>query len=272
MQPRNAIYSGAVAVSGVVGVAAASFVGIGTATAATNPATLTAGATGTTINISVTNPNPVPPDEQDGKLGAVCMPLVFEYDLENDDPFRWRPDLEFDETPMSEAEAVALLISRGVAPAGRTASSAVQVPGPGVYVVGAVCQSDLEPGETFSRIRPVTVGSANSGPPTATSVQGRTIRASVTNNTGVAGSQCSAVVAELGYPGDLFRYEPPEIENPIAVTVPRDGYYAVTGVCGTPDGELISYSKPADVVTVPGGGAPPAQNCLGSVCLPARQP
>lgn len=258
-------------------VAGGGLVAAGEADAALSSPTVTVNNSGRTINITVTNPNPAVDSAE--KFGSACVPLVLEYRLAGvggGEPFRWSPEPDIDAEPESIEQAGEILVSAGIAPPQRSASSSVTVPSDGVYMVGAVCESDVEPGaRSVGGVPPLAIG-AQTGVPVNVSVQGRGITASVTNNTGVAGSVCTAAIGELDFSRpDPYRSEP-NWEDPgtVTVTVPRDGYYAVTGVCvteGTQPGELevVSYTKPAKVVTVPGGATPEA-DCGMSLCLPVR--
>lgn len=243
-------------------------IGVGPASAALSPPAVTASGSGNTINISVTNPNPADPDPNNGILGSACIPAVVEYDIQGD-RFTWVADSDFDpdDWPENEAEAVAIWQSRGIAAAGRTASTSVAVPESGLYVVGAVCQSDVDDSQSASAVVPVTIGSTSTGPAVTASAQGRTVTGTVSG----PADRCAVVIAEL----TLFSngYISPAPETPsttTTVTVPRDGYYAVSGFCVDPNTETITYTKPAKVVRVPGGGGTPPgdQNCVGSICLP----
>lgn len=258
-----------------VAVAALTTLGLAGATAlapnafaAPLPPTFTASSNGQVITVTVTNPNEgeatFPPD-------SLCFPLIYEYILSSEDAFEWQPDPgEHEETDPPTAQE---LTDAGFALPGGSATSTVEVPRDGLYVVGAACTA--EDGESFSdRVQPVVIGPVSGGTPITAAADGDRITATVTNNT--TDSECTVHVVRLSMtPETVFTPDAPTdfAFNPgDTATITTDpltaGHYAVGGVCG--DG---TYSTPPAVVEIGAPTTTPDDNCFGSLCAPlARLP
>ena len=253
-----------------VAVAALTTLGLACATAlapnafaAPLPPTFTASSSGQVITVTVTNPNEgevtFPPD-------SICFPLIYEYVLFGDDEFTWQPDpVDHDQTDPLTAQK---LTDAGFALPGASATSSVEVPRDGLYVVGAACSA--EDGESFAeRVQPVVIGPVSGGTPITAAAVGDRITATVTNNT--TDSECTVHVVRLSMtPQPVFTPDAPTdfAFNPgdtatITTGPLTAGHYAVSGICS--DG---TYSTPPAVIEIGAPTPTPDDNCFGSLCAP----
>ncbi len=239
----------------------------GTASAALAAPTITSTVSGNTISVTVTNPNAAGADA----ATPSCAPIAYRWqNLVHGDqePFAWQPtppEMPEEGWP-SEAAALAAAQAAGYATPGTSATSSFTVPGNGVYAVVAACDGEAEP--VASGVRAHVIGTTPSGPAITASANGRTLTTTVSNTDYDA---CGVAVGEVSQPWapDAHRAQTPD-ENVATegttgtdtFTVPRDGWYAIVGICADEGGEPVVTDPPKLVevggttTTPPTGGNP----------------